>query len=164
MNIEMTVSITGVISTLTSIAALAAAIYIGFVQNKINKQMCRIQDSIDVYLRIHAVFSESDPSELLSAKVAIYNISTLPLTLEKYNFNGVVRQISPYRIPSTMQFSDAYYYINLPHVSRMNYSSFTLFFEDAVGRKWTVEGKAEYQNEGWQLSWNKPVMVKGSSK
>lgn len=79
-----------------------------------------MQDNVDVYLSVENVVS-NDKSELLASRIQIRNISTLPLTIEKYRFNGVKREISPYRLPSTTQFPDAFYYINLPAVGNSDY-------------------------------------------
>ena len=159
MNIDMTMTLADIISSVLSCGTLIAALYVGIIQNRINKRLLLIQDGVDFYLRIAQRVDEKDPSKMLSAYIEIRNISATPLSLERYVFNGVERIISPYRLPPAAQFPDAYYYINLPPVDQMDYASFTLYFEDATQRKWEVPGRAEFKNGRWELSWEKPQII-----
>ena len=159
MNIDMTMTLADNISCMLSLGALIEALYIGVIQNRINRRMLSIQDGIDLYLRTKYIMDKDDPSKMIATQIEIRNISATPLSLERYVFNGVERVISPYRLPPAAQFPDAYYYINLPSVNQMDYASFTLYFEDATQRKWKVSGRAELKNGNWELSSEKPQKI-----
>ena len=51
MNIDMTMTLADIISCMLSLGALIVALYIGVIQNRINRRMLSIQDGIDLYLR-----------------------------------------------------------------------------------------------------------------
>lgn len=159
MNIEMTITLADIISSVLSCGALIVALYIGVIQNRINRRMLSIQDGVDIYLRTKYLMDKEDPSKMIAAQIEIRNISATPLSLERYVFNGVERVILPYRLPPAAQFPEAYYYINLPSVKQMDYASFTLYFEDTTQRKWRVSGRAEFKNGTWELSWEKPQKI-----
>ena len=156
----MTVTITDIISNLLSFLALATALYIGVIQNKINKRLLLIQDNVDIYLRINNLIDNDDQSNIIASKIEVRNISATPLTLEKYIFNGVERIILPYRIPPASQFSDANYYINLPPANVTDYVSFILYFEDSMQSKLEVHGRVEFKNGNWEPTWEKPRKIK----
>lgn len=159
MKIDMNLTLADIISSVLSLGALIVALYIGVIQNKINRRMLSIQDSVDIYLRTANIVDKDDPTKLIAARVEVRNISATPLSLEKYVFNGIERIILPYRLPPAAQFPDAHYYINLPSINVMDYASFTLYFEDSTQRKWKVSGRAEFKNGGWELSWEKPQKI-----
>lgn len=159
MNIDMTMTLADIISSVLSCGALIVALYIGVIQNRINRRMLSIQDGVDIYLRTKHFMDKDDPSKMIAAQIEIRNTSATPLSLERYVFNGVERVISPYRLPPAAQFPDAYYYINLPSVNQMDYASFTLHFEDTTQRKWKVPGRAEFKSGTWELSWEKPQKI-----
>ena len=159
MKIDMTMTLADIISCTLSFGALIAALYIGVIQNRINRRMLSIQDGVDIYLRTKYLMDKDDPSKMIAAQIEIRNISATPPSLERYVFNGVERVISPYRLPPAVQFPDAYYYINLPSVNHMDYASFTLHFEDTTQRKWRVPGRAEFKSGTWELSWEKPQKI-----
>lgn len=159
IGIDMTMTLADIISCTLSFGALIAALYIGVIQNRINRRMLSIQDGVDIYLRTKYLMDKDDPSKMIAAQIEIRNISATPLSLERYVFNGVERVISPYRLPPAVQFPDAYYYINLPSVNHMDYASFTLHFEDTTQRKWRVPGRAEFKSGTWELSWEKPQKI-----
>lgn len=160
MQINMTITMADIISNGLSLLALVVALYIGIIQNKINKRLLSIQDSVDIYLRTVNLVDKEDSSKVIVSRIEIRNISATPLSLERYIFNGVERIILPYRLPPAIQFPDAYYYINLPSSDLMDYSSFTLYFEDATRCKWIVSGRAELKNGSWELSWEVPQRYK----
>ena len=159
MNIDMTISIADIISSILSLLTLIAALYIGIIQNRINRKMLSIQDNIDIYLRIKNITDKNDQFKTVASQIEVRNISSTPLSLEGYTFNGVERTILPYRLPPAVQFPDAYYYINLPSVDVTDYASYILYFEDAFQRKWKISGSAEVRNGGWDLSWEKPKKI-----
>lgn len=159
MNIDMTMTLADIVSSALSFAALVVALYIGIIQNRINRRMLSIQDGVDIYLRTNYFMDKDDSSKMIASQIEIRNISATPLSLERYVFNGIERVISPYRLPPAVQFPDAYYYINLPSVKQMDYASFILYFEDTVQRKWKVPGCAEFKNGTWELSWEKPQKI-----
>ena len=150
----------------TALAALGA-VYIGFCQNKINKKLLALQDVVDVYLAIACEQRRILAGEIKDGKgkkekvigvpiVKIHNISTLPISLIGYNFNGMDRKISPYRLPPAAQFPAAYYYIELPYNNVVDYVSLLLVFEDSFKNKWKVKAFAEYRNGRWEISSQKP--------
>ena len=159
MNINMTMTLADIISSVLSLGALIAALYIGIIQNRINKRMLSIQDGVDVFLHVEYIVDKDVSSKIIASRIQVRNISAMPLSLERYVFNGVERVISPYRLPPAAQFPDAYYYINLPSINQMDYASFTLYFEDATQRKWKVSGRAELKNGNWELSSEKPQKI-----
>lgn len=159
MKIDMTMTLADIISSVLSCGALIVALYIGVIQNRINRRMLSIQDGVDIYLRTKYLMDKDDSSKMIAAQIEIRNISATPLSLERYVFNGVERVISPYRLPPAAQFPDAYYYINLPSVNQMDYASFTLYFEDTTQCKWKVPGRAEFKSGTWELSWEKPQKI-----
>ena len=108
MKIDMAMTLADIISCTLSFGALIAALYIGVIQNRINRRMLSIQDGVDIYLRTKYLMDKDDPSKMIAARIEIRNISATPLSLERYVFNGVERVISPYRLPPALQFPDAY--------------------------------------------------------
>ena len=99
MKIDMTMTLADIISSVLSCGALIVALYIGVIQNRINRRMLSIQDGVDIYLRTKYLMDKDDPSKMIAAQIEIRNISATPLSLERYVFNGVERVISPYRLP-----------------------------------------------------------------
>ena len=114
-----------------------------------------MQDLIDIYLNICIDESEGKTPR---AQVQIRNISTIPVSLIHYRFNGVERSIAPYRLPPASQYSEAYYYIWLPENGIADYVSFSLYFMDSMKRVWRMDGFAEIKNGRWEVSSQQPVM------
>ena len=48
MKIDMTMTLADIISSVLSCGALIVALYIGVIQNRINRRMLSIQDDIDI--------------------------------------------------------------------------------------------------------------------
>ena len=89
MKIDMTMTLADIISSVLSCGALIVALYIGVIQNRINRRMLSIQDGVDIYLRTKYLMDKDDPSKMIAAQIEIRNISATPLSLERYVFNGI---------------------------------------------------------------------------
>ena len=87
MKIDMTMTLADIISSVLSCGALIVALYIGVIQNRINRRMLSIQDDIDIYLRTKYLMDKDDPSKMIATQIEIRNISATPLSLERYVFN-----------------------------------------------------------------------------
>lgn len=156
MTLSWELNIGDLLAVVVAIIAASGAIYIGIQQNKINKRLLALQDAIDVYLEIgfrNAIVKEK---EMLVPVIMVHNISTLPVSLVGYTFNGIERNISAYRLPPAAQFPNAHYFIYLP-LEDIDYVSFLLEFEDFFKRKWSVKGFAEIRNGRWEISSQMPA-------
>ena len=68
MKIDMTMTLADIISSVLSCGALIVALYIGVIQNRINRRMLSIQDGIDIYLRTKYLMDKDDPSKMIAAQ------------------------------------------------------------------------------------------------
>lgn len=162
MTLDKVLNIGDLFTVIVSLLAFGGAVYIGVQQNRINKKLLALQDAVDVYLEIGTLRAKFREAEIDAPVIKIHNVSALPIALHGYNFNGVDRKISPYRLPPASQFPNAYYYIYLP-VDDADYASFSLEFEDSFKRKWTVKGFVEVRNGNWEVSSNIPEMNVGKT-
>lgn len=163
MNIDLTLNIGDIIIAAITFLAFLGAFFIGVKQNIINKKMLALQDAVDIYLRIGTQLANVDGETVEVPVIMIHNISMLPVTLSEYCFNGIIRKISPYRLPPAAQFPDAYYYINLP-IRDFDYVSFSLTLKDSFKRTWLVKGFSELKNGAWGVSAEIPELKKPEKK
>jgi len=157
MIIDLTLNIGDILTASVALLAFFGAIYIGIQQNNINKRMLALQDAVDIYLEIGMRSAKIEENILEVPVIMIHNVSTLPIALNEYCFNGITRKISPYRLPPADQFPNAHYYIYLP-IKDFDYVSFSLTFEDSFKRTWIINGFTELKNGGWEVSFEIPKL------
>ena len=164
MTLVWTLNAGDLLTAFVALMAFAGAMYVGFQQNKINKEMLNLQDAVDVYLvtGFHPAIVNQEEGVVSVPVIMIHNISVLPIALQGYIFNGMERKISPYRLPPAVQFPDAYYYIYLP-IEGIDYVSFSIEFEDSFHRRWEVKGFTELRNGKWELSADMPKRKYGNT-
>ncbi|MBQ3180396.1 MAG: hypothetical protein IJB55_03470 [Firmicutes bacterium] len=155
MTIDLTLNIGDLLAVFVALLAFIGAVYIGIQQNNINKKMLSLQDAVDVYLAIGAYQATFEQETIYAPVIMIHNISTLPIALCGYTFNGIERKIPAYRLPPASQFPNAHYYVYLP-IKDIDYVSFVLELEDSFKRKWKVNGFAEIKNGKWEISSDTP--------
>ena len=151
MIFDLTLNIGDLLIFIITFFAFIGAVYIGIQQNNINKKMLALQDAVDLYLEIGIRPAKYDEEIIDVPVIMIHNISTMPIALNGYNFNGIERKIPSYRIPPATQFPDAHYFIYLP-LKDIDYVSFSLSFEDSFKRKWKMNGFTEIRNGKWEVS------------
>lgn len=159
MTIDLTLNIGDLLTVLVALLAFVGAVYIGVQQNCINKKIISLQDAVDVYLEIGARPAKIGQETIAAPVIMIHNISTLPVALHGYTFNGIERKIPVYRLPPAVQFPNAHYFIYLP-IKDIDYASFVLELEDSFKRKWSVRGFAEFKNGKWEISSDTPESKK----
>ena len=134
--------------------ALIAATILGIRQNRINKRLLELQDSVELYIlsgpltKIDVIGEE--PNSITPA-IIIKNLSTKMIYLNKYYYNGVIYPAYDTVIPPVSQLNNACYYIHLP-TNETTHVSFQIFFKDWSNKKWETSGFADLVDGQWKIT------------
>jgi hypothetical protein len=139
--------------TVATLSALVAAYYIGKEQNKINKAIYRIQDTVELYCFWLIVVNKDENEHIISSLpyIHIQNIGTRLIYLDKYIFNGRVYAIDGQVLPSTYsQAINNFYRIELP-TNGESHVSLEVFYRDLENRQWSSVVYADKKNNIWEV-------------
>ena len=148
------ISIGEVLTIGIALFALVAATILGIRQNRINKRLLELQDSVELYILFGPLtkidVSGKEPNSI-TPTIIIQNLSTKMIYLNKYCYNGVIYPAYDTVIPPVSQLKDACYYINLP-TNETIHVSFQIFFTDWSYNKWETSGFADLVDGQWKIT------------
>jgi len=161
MKILFELNIGEIITAIVAFLALISATILGIYQHSINKKMLYIQEAVDLYVCFENVTVQNGTTTNLAPIIKVHNVSSLPICITKHNYNGIVKEVPPYRMPPASQFPNAAYWLPLP-MDTSDHVSFEIFFVDAFNREWSVSGYGDKNTSilHWDITCNKPQRIK----
>lgn len=135
--------------TLLMGGTLAAAIWIGHVQNRISQSIYRTQDAVELFADC-TVKEARSPDDKVASRVPvirIQNAGTRVVYLDEYKFNGKLYPTDGQNLPPSYGEPNNIYWIELP-TNGESHVSLKIVYHDQEGRYWTSEVFAERHKMG----------------
>jgi hypothetical protein len=123
------------------------AFQIGRTQNKINEQIEKLQDSVEIYT--YTTPTEPQPNSKWFLRVT--NVGTLSLYLIKYSINNATTNIDNEVLPAG-QGQNAWYSIPLPKPETTSTIVVKIYATDKLGRMWISKTNISYTNNEWETN------------
>ena len=153
MTIDYTFNIGDLLAGIVSIVAILAALLVGISQTKINRDMLKIQDHYDLFIRVIPVTTNDSPDHITQSKISLQNISSSIVYLQNYSFNGRIYAVTQAPLPPVSCIADYIYLIDLPQ-NGQTHVSFEIHCADSLNRNWLIDGYFDFDVE-WKWNLNK---------
>lgn len=143
--------------TLIGAATAFILIVIAWSQNKINRAIHNVQDAVEIY-----AFTPDNK------QIHLQNVGTRLIYLDKYIFNGVIRETHQQILPPAEHSPAAIYWIDLPSIIKVpnpagddmvqmmvaDHVSLEVLYRDVDGRNWKTTVFADYvaSKNLWQVN------------
>lgn len=148
-----------IIQTAILFLTLLAAFYIGYKQNKINKEALDIKNFVDTFVMPQQVLGQDEKGEqkLIYWNLIVKNASSYPIYLNSFCLNGIEHSIGSSVIPNG---SDNWYGFPIPNdVQEKGELSLKLEFEDYLNNKYTSRHFGKLENGIWQIKSEKRIKI-----
>lgn len=153
------------LETIFTGSTFAAALFIGLMQNQINKQALDISNFAEIF----CIPSEPPQNIIIGEqgainintignwKILIKNASSYPIYINDYTLNGVKHIIGSSALPNN---PDSWYGVVIPaNVQEQGEFSLLVTFEDYLGNKYQSENFGRFNN-GWELRSQKRIALR----
>ncbi len=126
---------------------------IGKKQNRINSQIGKIQDSVELYatFAVKKIIDQEGKEKSSIPVVHIQNVGTRHLYFDRYIFNGRIYELNgQVRPPTYSQAENNFYIIELP-TNKEDHVSLEIEYRDIDDRKWKTLILANLKNGFWEI-------------
>jgi hypothetical protein len=155
--VEITLGDIGeILAAIFAFIAIISAWRIGKEQNKINEQIFKMQDNVELYI-LSTFITLKDHTGVNADKqvpvLLIRNLSASVIYLEKYLFNAQEHLLYDEVLPPVSHY-DGFHYVYLPQEERLiPHVTFEIFFADWQHRKWHAKGNVSFSDGQWKFTY-----------